>query len=79
MRAGVVRLKLRIADLEAFDASSIVQPGDPRITALEKSIEETLQRVFGAGTIELDRYVGAASLHQRIGVATVMLDSPSCY
>jgi hypothetical protein len=52
MRAGVDRLKRRIADLEAFDTKSSARDDDPRIRALEKSIEETLQRVFGAGTIE---------------------------
>ncbi len=71
MRVGVKRLRQRIADLEAFAASSIVRAGDPRITALEKSIEETLQRVFGAGTIELHRYVNATSLHPPISVAAL--------
>ena len=69
MRAGVKRLKQRIADLEEFDASSIARSGDPRITALGKSIEETLQRVYGVGTIEFGRYKGAATLHQPWGVA----------
>jgi predicted nucleotide-binding protein len=71
MRAGVDRLKLRIAELEAFDTNSIARAGDPRITALATSIEETLQRVFGARTIELSRYHGAAKLHQVWGVASL--------
>ncbi len=65
MRTGIERLGLRIADLEKFDATSISQRADPRILALEKSIEETLQRVFGAGTIEERRYLSAARLHQQ--------------
>jgi predicted nucleotide-binding protein len=71
MRAGVDRLKRRIADLEAFDTNSIARAYDPRITALEKSIDETLQRVFGARTIELSRYRDAAKLHQDWGVASL--------
>ncbi len=71
MRTGVDRLKRRIAELDAFDASSIVRSGDPNITALEKSIEQTLQRAFGAGTIEQARYAGAASLHKDWGVVAL--------
>jgi predicted nucleotide-binding protein len=66
MRTGIERIGLRIADLEKFDTSSISQRADPRILALEKSIEETLQRVFGAGTIEEQRYSSAARLHQQM-------------
>ncbi len=68
MRTGVERLSRRIADLKAFDVSSITQSRDPGVLALEASIDETLQRVFGAGTIEKRRYSGAATLH-RLAVA----------
>ena len=67
--------------MEAFDTNSIARPGDPRITALATSIEETLQRVFGARTIELSRYHDAAKLHQDWGVASLYAakgqDAPS--
>lgn len=65
MRTGIERLRLRIAELEAFNVGSITQRDDPAVLALEKAIEETLQRVFGAGTIEQQRYSGAARLHQQ--------------
>ncbi len=67
MRYGIERLKNRIADLEKFDVSSIVKPNDPRIQALETSIDETLERVFGAETTEWKRYRLAACLHKQIG------------
>jgi predicted nucleotide-binding protein len=66
MRAGIERLRRRIAELTAFDVSLISKRADPGIVALETSIEETLQRVFGAGTLEMRRYSSAATLHQRV-------------
>ena len=71
MRSGIDRIKRRIADLHEFPVSSIAHSSDPRITALEKSIEETLQRVFGAGTIEVVRYRDAARLRRAIGAAAL--------
>jgi predicted nucleotide-binding protein len=65
MRTGIDRLKLRIADLEAFDANRISARNDPDVLALETSIEETVQRVFGPRTIEQRRYAPAALLHVR--------------
>jgi predicted nucleotide-binding protein len=70
MRYGVERLTVRISELEGFDVKSIVEANDPRVVALEKSIDETLQRVFGARSIEQNRYVQAARLHKPFGVAT---------
>ena len=59
MRRGVEKLKRRIADLEAFDVNVIHKRWDPAVASLEASIEETLDRVFGAGTIERNRYRSA--------------------
>ncbi|MEJ0092105.1 MAG: nucleotide-binding protein [Methylocella sp.] len=72
---AVERIKPRIADLEAFDPSSLTRHDDPRVIALEKAIEETLQRAFGADTIEFDRYARAASLRPRIGVTVLSLSA----
>jgi predicted nucleotide-binding protein len=62
MRRGIDRLKLRIADLEAFDPRSVQQRWGPEVKALETSIEETLAAVFGHNTVEYNRYDGASRL-----------------
>jgi predicted nucleotide-binding protein len=62
MRRGIDRLKLRIADLEAFDPTSVQQRWGSEVKALQTSIEETLAAVFGHGTIEYNRYRQAARL-----------------
>ena len=62
MKTGIRRLEKRIADLEAFDVNSINERFDPRITALEASIDETLVAVFGPDTLDLNRYRSATNL-----------------
>jgi len=62
MKRGVVAIERRIADLEAFEPSKIPERNHPEITALEKSIEETLSDVFGHDTTDFHRYQEAASL-----------------
>lgn len=64
MRRGIDRLKLRIADLEAFEPQSVEQRWGPEVKALQTSIEETLDAVFGHKTVEYNRYRGAARLDQ---------------
>lgn len=66
MRTGIERIQRRITELSQFEASSLLKRSDPKVIALEASIEETLQRVFGAETLEMRRYRIAATLHQRI-------------
>jgi uncharacterized protein (TIGR02391 family) len=56
MEAAISRIDRRIADLEAFDVDSVNDRGDPRIDALEKSLDALLVSVFGAGTVEYQRY-----------------------
>jgi hypothetical protein len=62
MRAGVDRLSRRIGELEEFEMSKITRHGDRHVAALEISLEGTLQRVFGAETLEFNRYSSAARL-----------------
>jgi predicted nucleotide-binding protein len=66
MRSGIDRLNRRITELRDLDVRSILQRSDPRVIALETAIEECLERVFGAGTIEVQRYHGASMLHYQI-------------
>jgi predicted nucleotide-binding protein len=62
MKQGVERLKLRIADLEAFDPTSVQQRWAPEVKVLETAIEESIAAVFGHGTVEYNRYRGVARL-----------------
>lgn len=56
MEAAIPKLDRRIADLDAFDVDSIADRSDARIDSLEKSLDALLVSVFGAGTVEYDRY-----------------------
>lgn len=70
MRRGIDRLKLRIADLEAFELRSVEQRWGPEVKALQTSIEETLAAVFGHNTVEYNRYRTAARLDQGLITST---------
>jgi len=56
MEAAIPKIDRRIADLDGLDIDSITDRGDARIDALEKSLDALLVSVFGAGTVEYDRY-----------------------
>jgi uncharacterized protein (TIGR02391 family) len=56
MEAAIPKIERRISDLESFDIGSINHRSDPRIDALERELDTFLVSVFGAGTVEYDRY-----------------------
>lgn len=56
METAIPKIDRRIADLESFDVDSVADRSDARINALEKSLDALLVSVFGAGTVEYDRY-----------------------
>ncbi len=56
MEVAIPKIDRRIADLDSFDVDSVNDRGDARIDALEKSLDALLVSVFGAGTVEYDRY-----------------------
>jgi predicted nucleotide-binding protein len=58
MQRGIERLRRRIADVEAFDPMALgySETTDPGLSALETSIADTLDKVFGHNTVERDRY-----------------------
>jgi hypothetical protein len=62
MRQGIDRLRRRIAELEAFEPTSVNERWAPQTRAIETAVEETLARVFGNGTPDYQRYNSAASL-----------------
>lgn len=62
MRQAIERLNQRILEVESFDPSTITRRWDPKVKAIETSIEETLSRIFGDGTPEYRRYIRASGL-----------------
>lgn len=62
-KLGADRLRKRIEALEAFDPRTVADQNDiPERDALAASIEDALSRTFGHGTVEYNRYKGAAYL-----------------
>jgi len=59
---GVARIRRRIEQVQKFDPATVNQRSDPRIDALEKSIEQALADTFGVQTPDYNRYREAATL-----------------
>ena len=62
MRTAIARLKQRVLELQAFDPGTIAYRGEPRIGALEHTIDRALTRSLGAGTADYRRYAAANRL-----------------
>ena len=62
MKAALPRLELRISDIRDFDPKEVTKRGDPKIKALENSIDDFLTKTFGEGTVEYNRYRSVAHL-----------------
>ena len=62
IRQGIDRLRKRIAELEAFDPTSVQERWPPETRAIETAIEESLAKIFGEGTPAYSRYDSAARL-----------------
>ncbi len=56
MRRGIERLRKRMDDLNSFDPNGVARRFDPQVTALETSIADTLDRIFGPDTVERRRF-----------------------
>jgi uncharacterized protein (TIGR02391 family) len=56
MELAIPKIERRIADLENLDVDSVKDRSDPRIDALEKELDSLLISIFGAGTVEYQRY-----------------------
>lgn len=63
IQRGIERLGQRIADLDAFDLNTLVDGTSPELQALERSVEDTLERCFGVNTTAARRYESAYRLH----------------
>lgn len=62
---GVAKLGERIAELRAFNVSSVPNGNSPELTALSTDIKGTLERYFGENTSAYRRFQGAAHLQLR--------------
>ena len=56
MELAIPKIDRRIADLNNFDVKSVNDRSDPKIDALGKQLDTLLISIFGAGTVEYDRY-----------------------
>jgi len=68
IQKGIERLEQRIADLDAFDLNRLVDGTSPELQALERSIEDTIERCFGVNTTAASRYGSAYKLHYHLTV-----------
>jgi len=56
MEAAIIKLDRRIDELEKFDVNSVNEEYDPRISALEQSLDTLLVNIFGSNTVEYLKY-----------------------
>lgn len=69
MRIGIQRLRKVLADVHRFDPSKVVdQYSVPEIPRLSAAVDEALVRIFGANTLDYQRYRRATDLARRISV-----------
>ena len=62
IRLGIRKIERRIHDLESFDPSLVQRRWAPEVKALETSIMETLEAIFGIGSPDCRKYATAARL-----------------
>lgn len=62
MQQGVIRLKKRLAEVEAFEPSA-VDPYNPTpaVAGIRASVDDAIVRTFGNNTVEYTRYKAASS------------------
>jgi uncharacterized protein (TIGR02391 family) len=56
MQVAIPLIDRRLADLDAFDPGSVLARSDPRIGALSNKLDDCLVSIFGADTVEYERY-----------------------
>lgn len=80
MEQGIARLNRRVSELRAFQVSGINEWAPNELKALQISIEQTLERVFGSDTSEYARFRSASSLVYTESISFIVIggdDSPS--
>lgn len=61
MQEAIPKIDRRINDLVEFDVNSVNQRSDPRIKVLETKLDTLLTSIFGADTVEYQRYSSAVT------------------
>lgn len=56
LRLALPKLERRISELKSADTSSIRERGEPRFESIEHKIDDTLVEIFGADTVEYNRF-----------------------
>jgi hypothetical protein len=56
MQEAITKIDRRLKDLAEFDVNAVNDRSDPRITALTKKLDTLLTSIFGADTVEYQRY-----------------------
>lgn len=56
MNAAIPKIDRRLSELNEFDVNSINERSDSGLDALEKKLDSLLVAIFGADTVEYDRY-----------------------
>jgi hypothetical protein len=59
---AIARLERRLTELREFEPATVHAHSDPRPNALGRAIDETLTAIFGAGTVDYDRYRDAIDI-----------------
>jgi len=72
MESAINKIDRRIAELDGFDITSVADRSDARIDALEKRLDALLVAIFGAGTVEYDRYRSSVT---QLDTAAIYWDS----
>jgi hypothetical protein len=62
MRAGIARLRKRLEEVEAFNASTMRDRNPPELVALATAVTRALERTFGEGTTDFKRFAPAGKL-----------------
>lgn len=62
IKRGITRLQKQIAELHDFDAGAATTGNPPALAALQASVADTLERIFGPDTPKFRRFQGAAHL-----------------
>jgi predicted nucleotide-binding protein len=61
MRRGITRLQSKLEEVKGFEPTSVTEQNNiPHVEALAASVEDALERTFGRGTTDYDRYKDAA-------------------
>lgn len=61
MELAIPKIERRIVDLEQFDINSVNDIGDARVDAMERELDSFLVSIFGADTVEYQRYKHAVT------------------